>query len=81
MEKLPYSIKDEYSAELNNISNRLAQLKNGRVYELSNAKMDGFLYTNIEKLEKDIYDLLFKIQTGKEGFCHEIAEKIAKLEK
>lgn len=78
MEKLPYSIKDEYSAELNNISNRLTQLKNGRVYELSNAKMDGFLYTNIEK---DIYDLLFKIQSVKEGFCHEIGEKIAKLEK
>lgn len=41
MEKLSYNIKEEYSVELNKIDNRLTQLKKGRVYELSNAQMDG----------------------------------------
>lgn len=78
MEKLSYNIKEEYSVELNKIDNRLTQLKKGRVYELSNAQMDGSLYTNIEKLEKDIYGLLYKIQIGKKGFGREMSETIGK---
>lgn len=78
MEKLSYNIKEEYSVELNKIDNRLTQLKKGRVYELSNAQMDGSLYTNIEKLEKDIYGLLYKIQIGKKGFGGEMSEIIGK---
>lgn len=78
MEKLSYNIKEEYSVELNKIDNRLTQLKKGRVYELSNAQMDGSLYTNIEKLEKDIYGLLYKIQIGKKGFGGEMSETIGK---
>ena len=57
MEQLTYSIKEKYSVELNHIQNRLNHLKNGRVYELTNAKMDGYLINNIEKLEHDIYEL------------------------
>lgn len=78
MEKLSYNIKEEYSVELNKIDDRLTQLKKGRVYELSNAQMDGSLYTNIEKLEKDIYGLLYKIQIGKKGFGREMSETIGK---
>ena len=79
MEKLSYSIKEEYSVELNKINNRLSQLKSGRVYELSNARMDGSLFTNIEKIENEIYELLYKIQIGKRGFSHEMSEAVNKL--
>ena len=74
MEKLNYSIKEEYSHELNEIGNKLKQLKDGRVYELSNAKMDGFLSTNVQKLESEICELLSKIQNGNEGTTSEMAK-------
>lgn len=74
MNKLDYDVKDEYNHELNEIGDILRQLKNGRVYEISNAKMDGYLATNIDKLEQKICDLLSKIQNGKEGFDTEIAK-------
>lgn len=74
MEKLDYEIKDEYSHELNEIGNILRQLKDGRIYEISNAKMDGYLATNVGKLEQKICELLSKIQNGKEGFETEIAK-------
>ena len=74
MNKLDYDVKDEYSHELNEIGDILRQLKNGRVYEISNAKMDGYLATNVDKLEQKICALLSKIQNGKEGFDAEIAK-------
>ena len=80
MEKLSYSIKEEYSVELNKINNRLSKLKSGRVYELSNARMDGSLFTNIEKLENEIDELLCKIQIGKRGISQDMKEAIGKLD-
>jgi len=74
MEKLNYSIKEEYGQELNEIENILNQLKDGRIYELSNAKMDGSLATNAQKLKTEISKLLSKIQNGKEGTATEIAK-------
>ena len=68
MEKLSYNIKDKYSFELNEIGDILTQLKNGRIYELTNDKMDGYIYTNVDKLEKKLNLLLNKIQNGKDGF-------------
>lgn len=76
MEKLPYNIKDEYSFELNEIGDILSQLKEGKIYELTNVKMDGFIYTNVDKLEKKLNLLLGKIQNGKEGFESEFFGKI-----
>jgi len=74
MEKLNYEIREEYGHELEEIGNILRQLKEGRVYEKSNAKMDGYLTTNVEKLENKITDLLSKIQNGDEGFNSEVAK-------
>lgn len=54
MQKLSYNIKDEYSHEFNEIGDILSQLKNGRVYEISNAKMDGYFATNVAKLEQKV---------------------------
>lgn len=43
-------VVNKYEGELLQIKNKLNQLENGRIYELTNAKMDGTLATNIEKL-------------------------------
>lgn len=74
MEKLTYEIKKEYSHELNEIGNLLRQLKDGRIYEISNVKMDGYLYTNAEKLENAIGKLLSNIQNGENGFEADMAK-------
>ena len=65
--KLEDEITDEYSHEILDIRNKLNQLENGRIYELSGAKMDGYLATNISELRELIIDLLYKIQSGEEG--------------
>lgn len=74
MEKLNYEIREEYGHELEEIGNILRQLKEGRVYEKSNAKMDGYLATNAEKLEIKIKELLSKIQNGDDGFNTAVAK-------
>lgn len=53
-------ISDRYSSEISDIKNKLNQLEKGRIYELTGAKMDGHLSTNIEQLRKSINDLLYK---------------------
>lgn len=67
MEKLTYSIREEYSGELIEIAYILNNLKDGRVCEIYGAQTDGFLATNAKKLELKIAILLYKIQNGKEG--------------
>ncbi len=74
MDKLSYNLKEEYSHEVGEMANTLRQLKTGRIYELSGAKMDGYLSTNIEKLEKQIGELLSLIQNGDPGFATDIAK-------
>ena len=76
MEKLNYDLAKEYSHELSEIKNVLRQLESGRVYEISNATMDGYLANNIKKLEGKIADLLDKIQNGKDGDATRFAKMI-----
>lgn len=45
-------IIDRYSSEISDIKNKLNQLEKGRIYELTGAKMDGYLSTNIEQLRE-----------------------------
>lgn len=71
--KLNYDISKRYSHELGDIENKLNQLENGRIYELSNATMDGYLATNIRQLRKMIAELLDKIQNDEEGFSERIS--------
>jgi len=40
-------ITKKYNLEIMDIKNKLNQLEQGRVYELSSAQMDGYLDTNI----------------------------------
>ena len=79
MEKLNYKISDEYSHELNDISNKLAQMERGRIYELSGAQMDGYLATNVSQLKEMINDLLNKIQNGREGTATELGNIMRNL--
>ncbi|MCC5421382.1 hypothetical protein [Clostridium perfringens] len=65
--ELPYKINEKYSHELCDIYNILSQLKNNRVYDITNCQSDGFLSTHIDKLEKELNSLLNKIQYGKDS--------------
>lgn len=73
-------ITGRYSHELNSIANITRQLKNGRIYELSGAKMDGYLHTQIKKLEEEISELILKIEYNKESFSEKISNLFDKTE-
>lgn len=51
----------KYEAEIQEIKYILENLKLGRITEISRANMDGSLATNATKLEKQITELLIKI--------------------
>lgn len=78
MRKLDYKISERYSQELCHISNKLNQLESGRIYEISGARMDGALATNIDELKKMLNDLLNKIQNDEQGTSERIGEIIGK---
>lgn len=70
----------KYDHEILQIKNKLNQLENGRVYELTNAKMDGYLATNVEQLRDMIADLLYKIEYCEESMGKEIKREYRRLE-
>jgi len=73
--KLDYDIKEKYSCEINEISTKLQQIEDGRLYGYPNGtNMDGSLQLNITQLRKMIAELLLKIQYGKDGTDEEIAK-------
>jgi len=72
--KLDYKISERYEDELNDIANKLRQMENGRVYELSRAQSDGYLATNVGQLRDKINELLNKIQNGTESTDERIAD-------
>lgn len=69
-------IKKKYSRELEDIDYILRNLENGRYYEKSGAKMDGYLATNIQNLRKNINVLLDKIEYDKESIDDQIARLV-----
>ena len=78
MKKLEYEIEKEFASEIGRIKEIINQLKLGNIYENRKAKCYGYLLTNVENLEKEIFDLLDKIQNGKSNsmVLNEIADKI-----
>ncbi|UMZ73030.1 hypothetical protein [Natranaerofaba carboxydovora] len=70
------SIKERYSNEITKIENKLNELINGRIYELTKAQMDGYLSTNVSDLRENIYDLLDKIENNKKSINEQIGEAI-----
>lgn len=71
---------NKYDHEIVQIKNKLNQLENSRVYEITNAKMDGYLAKNVEQLRDMIADLLYKIEYGKESTGEEIKREYRRLE-
>lgn len=68
------NVTDRYNHELLEIKNKLSQLENGRIYELSNAQMDGYLSTNVKQLEKMIAELIYEIEYGKDSVEDQFSE-------
>lgn len=67
-------IKTKYSHELSDIKYILDNLEKGRYLENSRAQSDGSLAHNIQKLRRQITELLLKIEYGKDSISDELAE-------
>ncbi len=65
-------VKKRFSHEINDINNKFIELKNKRVYEISGVKSDGFLQTNIEQLEKMVFQLLNNIENDMPSFTDKL---------
>lgn len=68
----------KYNHELLHIKNKLNQLESGRVYDISNIKMDGYLSRHIKELREMIADLLYKIEYDEESISEEIKREYRK---
>ncbi|WP_242260729.1 MULTISPECIES: hypothetical protein [unclassified Bacillus cereus group] len=66
-------VRHAYSTEVLEINNKLKQLENGRILEISRANMDGSLAHNIQSLREMLNDLFNKIEYGKDSIGDEIA--------
>ncbi|WP_257151365.1 hypothetical protein [Bacillus anthracis] len=65
-------IRNGYSMEVDNIRTKLSELENGRIYEITGARMDGTIAKNIERLKEMLNDLCNKIEYGKDSMIEEI---------
>ena len=79
MSKVVVDVSDRFSSEIMRINNRLNQLEKGRIYEITCAKMDGYLSANIEQLEESLNDLLYKIEYNKESDNERISREFRKF--
>lgn len=55
-------IKQEYSLEINRIQNYLKDLENGRIYEITGAKMDGSYAKIASNIRREFEELLTMIE-------------------
>lgn len=75
------SVSKRYSRELSEIKNKLNDLKNERIYELTKNRNDGYLRTNIEQLEKLLEKLFLKIDNDALSVDEELREAMNKAYK
>lgn len=75
------SVSKRYSRELSEIKNKLNDLKNERIYEVTKNRNDGYLRTNIEQLEKLLEKLFFKIDNDAPSVDEELREAMNKAYK
>lgn len=73
-------IRKRYTSELGDIEYILKNLENGRYYENSHTKMDGYLATNIIQLRKLIYDLINKIEYNKDSRSEELGKVLSMID-
>lgn len=72
-------VKDRYSREIEEIRYILQNLENGRYYENSGVKMDGYLSTNIIKLKKYLNDLINKVEYNLDSDEDEIVKAFSDI--
>ncbi|KLK98110.1 hypothetical protein XJ18_17970 [Bacillus pumilus] len=70
-----------YSREISKITNKLKELKNDKIYELTNNRSDGSLYTNAMQIEEYLNDLLIKIETDAPSINEQLREAMNKVYK
>lgn len=69
-------VTNKYSHEIIDIKNKLQQLENGRIYEMTGAQMDGYLATNIDQLKKMIAELIEKIEYDEDSISDQLSEAV-----
>lgn len=74
-------IPENYSREIQEIGNKLRDLENNRIYELSGAQMDGYLNTNALQLKKMLNRLLNKIDNQSPSINDELEDFFGTSEK
>ena len=60
-------------------SNKFNQLEKGRIYDLTNAQMDGYLSTNIEQLREMLENLIYKIEYDEESMNEKLRKSFDKF--
>ncbi|MZQ74564.1 MAG: hypothetical protein GT589_00200 [Peptoclostridium sp.] len=75
-----FDVTQKYSREILKIKNILQQLENGRVYEISGVRNDGYLATNVIQLKEIITELLYKIEYDKDSLNDEISKILDKID-
>lgn len=78
MNKEKLGITKKYSREIQDILNKLSDLENGRIYELTKAQMDGYLATNIVQLRKMFKELISKIDNQEPSINDELGALFSK---
>ncbi|KNY26356.1 hypothetical protein Bccel_1618 [Pseudobacteroides cellulosolvens ATCC 35603 = DSM 2933] len=73
-------ISQKYSHEIDNIKNKLSDLERGRIYEITNVKMDGYLATNVVQLKEMISDLIYKIEYDKDSISDDIGKAFENID-
>ncbi|EQB3101479.1 hypothetical protein ACYIU4_002842 [Clostridium botulinum] len=72
-------VKKRYSRELEDIDYILRNLENGRYYENTKAKMDGYLATNVQNIRKYLNDLINKIEYNKDSTDEQLIKELDKI--
>lgn len=72
-------IKERYPQEINEIQYILQKLKDGRYYERSHVQSDGYLTTNINKLEEYLNKLFYKIEYNEPSDMERIFKQMDNL--
>lgn len=70
-------IAKKYSRELSDIAYNLNQIEIGNIYELTGAKMDGYLATKVKKVRDQFADLLSKIENDSPSIDDELRKALS----
>lgn len=77
--EIKVDVGNRYRHEILDIKNKLQQLEDGRIYDLTKAQMDGYLSTNIVQLRKMIVELLYKIQYSEDSISEELGKAFGNI--